>query len=38
MLDAEVRENDPEQLDKLNRYEKWPKADPRIFLLESQCC
>jgi hypothetical protein len=38
MLNAEVGEPDPEQLDKLNRYEKRPEADPRIFLFESQCC
>lgn len=38
VLDAEVGENDPEQLDELNRYQQWPKPDSRILPLENQRC
>jgi hypothetical protein len=38
VLDAEVRENDSEQLDKLNGYQQRPQPDSRILLLENQRC
>jgi hypothetical protein len=36
VLDAEVRENDPEQLDELNRYQERPQPDSWILFLENQ--
>jgi hypothetical protein len=38
VLDAKVRENNPEQLDKLHRYEKRPKPDSGILSFENQRC
>jgi hypothetical protein len=38
VLDAEVRENDPEQLNELNRYQQRPQPDSWVLLLENQRC
>jgi len=38
VLDTEVGENDPEQLNELNRYQQRPQSDSWILLLENQRC
>jgi len=38
VLDAEIGENDPEQLNELNGYQQRPQPDSRIFPLENQRC
>jgi hypothetical protein len=38
VLDAQVRENNPEKLNELNGYQQRPQPDSRILLLENQRC
>jgi hypothetical protein len=38
VLDSEISEEDPEQLDELNSDEKGPEADSREFSFQRQCC
>ena len=38
VLDAEVGQNDPEQLDELNRYQQRPQPDSWILLFDNQRC
>jgi len=38
VFDAKVRENDPEQLDQLNRNEERPQPDSGVLSLENQRC